>query len=329
MRIPTLGRRLAMRRAIQVGLIRVALVPLAVCCLFLAESLGAAARPSQSPSKSTDARGECLSVPSRVLGRSIPYCVFLPPGYAKEPNRRYPVLYYLHGLGDNEQMFLHSGGFDLVQELRDGNEIGDFIIVTPAGYASFFMNSQDGRFRYDDFFLQEFMPWIENRYRIEARRESRGIGGISMGGYGALRMAFLHPQLFGSVSAHSAALMERLPAVSVNNSPESGRLRIFGNVFGSPPDRPFWERNNPLQIARTADLAGMKIHFDCGSQDDYGFEVGAQALHDRLVSRRIAHEFHLYPGGHNWSYFAAHLPDSLRFHSAAFRLSETRLPRGK
>ena len=131
-------------------------------------------------------------------------------------------------------------------------------------------------------------------------------------------MALLHPQLFGSVSAHSAALMERLPAVSAGNSPESGRLQILGNVFGSPPDRLFWDRNNPLTIARAADLAGMKIYFDCGSQDDYGFEAGAQALHNVLVSRRIAHEFHLYPGGHNWSYFAAHLPESLRFHSAAF-----------
>src|SRR5260370_17987569 len=101
------------------------------------------------------------------------------------------------------------------------------------------MNSYDARFRYDDFFLREFMPWIENRYRIAATRESRGIGGISMGGYGALRMAFLHPRLFGSVSAHSAALMEKLPAVSVGNFPESALLRIFGHVFRSPPTRLF------------------------------------------------------------------------------------------
>jgi len=276
-----------------------------------------------------DARGECLSLPSRIMGRAVPYCVILPPGYGEDANRRYPVLYYFHGLGDNQQVFVRSGGFNLIEELWDGHELADFIIVTPAGYASFFMNSQDGRFRYEDFFLQEFMPAIEKRYRIAARRESRGIGGISMGGYGALRMAFLHPQLFGSVSAHSAALMERLPAVSVGNSPESGHLQILGDVFGSPPDRQFWDRNNPLNIARTAELAGMKIYFDCGSQDDYGFEAGAQALHNALVSRRIAHEFHLYPGGHNWSYFAAHLPDSVRFHSAALRASDAAPIHGK
>jgi S-formylglutathione hydrolase FrmB len=313
-----------MRTAVKRNWIAAALMAFGLCCLLTVRSLAAPA-----PFPSADARGECLSVPSRILGRSIPYCVILPPGYGEDANRRYPVLYYLHGLGDNQQMFVRSGAFNLVEELWDRRQIGDFVIVSPAGYASFFMNSHDGRFRYEDFFIREFMPWIENRYRIAPRRESRGIGGISMGGYGALRLAFLHPQLFGAVSAHSAALMERLPAISVNNSPEAGRLQILGNVFGSPPDRLFWDGNNPLHIARTAELAGMKIYFDCGSQDDYGFEAGAQALHDVLVSRRIAHEFHLYPGGHNWSYFAEHLPDSLRFHAAAFRLNDTRQTHGK
>lgn len=303
-----------------------------VCGLTATASLAAPGPAlARAPSSETrgEARGECLSVPSRILGRAVAYCVILPPGYGEDANRRYPVLYYFHGLGDNQQMFVRSGGFNLIEELWDRHELGDFIIVTPAGYASFFMNSYDGRFRYEGFFLQEFMPAIEQRYRIAARRESRGIGGISMGGYGALRMAFLHPQLFESVSAHSAALMERLPAVSVGNSPESGRLQILGNVFGSPPDPQFWDRNNPLTIARTTELVGMKIYFDCGSQDDYGFEAGAQALHNVLVSRRIAHEFHLYPGGHNWSYFAAHLPESMRFHSAALRAGQAVPAHGK
>jgi S-formylglutathione hydrolase FrmB len=275
-------------------------------------------------SQASDARGECRSVPSRFLGRAVPFCVILPPGYGQDAARRYPVLYFFHGLGDNQQMFLRSGGFDLVQELWDRREIGDFIIVSPAGYASFFMNSHDGRFRYDDFFLEEFIPWIESHYLVAASREARGLGGISMGGYGALRMAFLHPQLFGSVSVHSAALMERLPSITLGDSPESGRLRLLGDVFGSPPDRQFWDRNNPLELARTANLAGMKIYFDCGLQDDYGFEAGAEALHDILTSRRIPHEFHLDPGGHNWPYFAAHLPDSLRFESGALGLGGSR-----
>lgn len=303
-------------------LIAAVLVLSGVCLLPLASPAGA------RPSASSAARGECRTLPSRILGRSVAYCVILPPGYGQDANRRYPVLYYFHGLGDNEQMF-RSGGFNLIEELWDRRELADFIVVSPAGYASFFMNSHDGRFRYDDFFLREFMPWMESHYQIAARRDSRGISGISMGGYGALRMAFLHPRLFGSVSAHSAALMERLPSVAVNNPAEIGRLQLLGNVFGSPPDRLFWDRNNPLKIARTAELAGMKIYFDCGAQDDYGFEAGAQALHKVLAARHLPHEFHLDPGGHNWSYFAAHLPESFRFHSGAFGAGGAQPAHGK
>src|SRR5712664_1253554 len=129
-------------------------------------SLAVSSSAGPPPAVSSEARGECLSVPSRILERSVRYCVILPPDYGKDANRRYPVLYYLHGLGDNEQMFVRSGGFNLVQELWEGHQIGDFIIVSPAGYASFFMNSYDASFRYDDFFLQEFMPLIEERYRV-------------------------------------------------------------------------------------------------------------------------------------------------------------------
>jgi S-formylglutathione hydrolase FrmB len=140
-----------------------------------------------------------------------------------------------------------------------------------------------------------------------------------MGGYGALRLAFRRPGLFGSVATHSAAIVAALPAVETGSNAR-GRLRLFAEVFGSPVDRGFWDRNNPLAIARTAALSGLKIYFDCGSQDDYGFDSGAQALHNLLVSRRFTHEFHLYPGGHSWLYFAEHLPASLAFASRAFGL---------
>src|SRR5947207_1756320 len=124
-----------------------------------------------------------------------------------------------------------------------------------------------------------------------------------------------YPELFASVSAHSAALVERLPAVSSAGFERNPLSRIFGGVFGSPPDRVFWEHNSPLTLAHSAHLAGLRIYFDCGSEDDYGFESGAAALHKILAARGIPHEFHLYPGSHSWSYFAEHLPASLEFHA--------------
>ena len=293
-------------------------------CVVLLLGLGlfsaVESRAAQGPANIAG-RGECRATRSQILGQTVAYCVLLPPSYDTEKTRRYPVLYFLHGLGDNEQMFFHSAGWNLVQDLWERHQLGEFLIVMPAGGSSFYINSLGGDFRYEDFFLREFLPMVEKRYRVRTGRAFRAMGGISMGGYGALRMAFWHPDLFGSVSAHSAMLLERLPAIAASNSQASGRLRVFGDVFGAPVDRGFWEANNPLALVRTKDLGRLKIYFDCGSEDDYGFYAGAQALHDQLASRRVNHEFHLYPGGHNWRYFTEQLPASLQFHSHAFGLS--------
>ena len=271
-------------------------------------------------------RAECVSASSKVLGHSVPYCVILPPSYDPEKARRYPVLYLLHGLGDDEQMLIRSGGFNLIEDLWERHEIGDFLIVTPAGGASFYINSRDGRNRYEDFFFQEFISQVEKRYRTKAGRAFRAIAGISMGGYGALHLAFEHPEFVGSVGTHSAALLDRLPTVTAADSRQTARSRIFAGVFGSPFDPEFWKKNDPLAIARTANLAGLQIYFDCGSEDDFGFETGAADLDKILASRHIRHEFHLYPGGHNWVYFAEHLPALLKFHSNSFDKNALRRP---
>ncbi len=263
-------------------------------------------------------RAECLSLKSKILEKQVPYCTLLPPSYDADTSRRFPILYFLHGLGDNEQSFVRSGGWNLTEDLWERHQLSEFLIVTPAGEASFYINSHDGHTRYEDFLLREFIPFIEHRYRIEGNRLERGIGGISMGGYGALRLAFLHPELFGSVTAQSAALIEKLPEFKADDAQRSPRLQVLGGVFGSPPDRAFWDRNNPLTIARTANLSALKIYLDCGSEDDFGFDAGAAALDKILAARHIAHEFHIYPGRHDWTYFAAHLPAVLEFHAQSF-----------
>ena len=265
---------------------------------------------------SASGRVECNSVPSKVLARNVSYCVVLPASFDADKTKRFPILYELHGLGDNEQFFVHSGLWNLVEDQRARDELKDFLIATPAGGASFYMNSKDGKVPYEEFLLREFFPFIEKKYRASSGRANRAISGVSMGGYGALHLAFRHPQLFSSVSAHSAALIEKLPAFV--NQPQSPRSRIFGGVFGVPPDIAFWNANSPLTLARSANLSGLKIYFDCGDQDDYGFDAGATALDKILTARKIGHEFHIYPGRHDPSYFAAHIPASLAFHSRLF-----------
>jgi S-formylglutathione hydrolase FrmB len=286
--------------------------------------VGCAGSILATPAARAGGRAECVSLTSKILARSVPYCVVLPPSYDEEKTRRYPILYLLHGLGDNEQTLVHSGGMNLVEDLWEQRELGEFLIVTPAGGASFYINSHDGQRRYEDFFLQEFLPGVEKRYRALSGRGSRGIAGISMGGYGALHIAFRHPQLFAGVGAHSAALIEKMPNISAQNSRQLSRLRVLGDAFGSPFDPAFWNQNDPVTIARTANLAGLKIYFDCGSEDDYGFDSGALALDKLLTSRHIPHEFHLYSGGHNWIYFAEHLPALLAFEFHAFESAAAR-----
>ena len=267
-------------------------------------------------------RTECRSVPSKILAHPVPYCVFLPPSYDVSKDQKFPVLYFLHGLGENAQTLLNAGGWNIIENLWEQDQIGDFLIVTPAADRSFYINSRDGQVRYEDFFVHDFMPFIESHYRIRADRHDRGIAGISMGGYGALRFAFRYPQLFGSVAAHSAALVAKLPEVEASSPQQEALARMMGSAFGSPFDRAYWNRNNPFTLVESgARPEGMKIYFDCGTEDQFGFDAGAQAFHDLLVAKKIAHEFHLYPGGHDWLYFAEHFPSSLEFHSRAFGLS--------
>ena len=268
------------------------------------------------PSASAYGRVECNTVPSKILDRGVPYCIVLPASFDADKAKRFPILYELHGLGDNEQFFVHSGLWNLVEDLWEGGKLKEFLIATPAGGASFYINSKEGKVRYEDFLLREFFPLMEKRYRVSPGRANRAISGVSMGGYGALHLAFRHPQLFSAVSAHSAALIEKLPAFV--NAPESPRARVLGGVFGSPPDSAFWDANSPLVLAHSAKLSGMKIYFDCGDQDDFGFEAGAAALDRILTARKIPHEFHIYPGRHDPAYFAAHIPASLAFHSRLF-----------
>jgi len=268
-------------------------------------------------------RADCRMFRSALLNSSVRYCVFLPASYSapEAKAQQYPVLYLLHGLGGNEQSAAVSGEWTEVRDLRGDHKLGDFLLVAPDGWDTFYINARDGKTPYGDFFLREFMPFIEKTYRVRPGRASRGISGFSMGGYGALRFAFAHPELFGSVSAHSAALM-RDPPQGVNAGASSGNVaaRILTNVFGDPIDLKFWELNSPFLLARknATLLAKTKIYFDCGTEDSYGFYRGASELDQTLNALKIQHEFHLYPGGHSVSYLLAHLEASYEFHWAVF-----------
>jgi len=268
-----------------------------------------------APPLRAQARAECSVIQSAILARPVRYCAFLPPSFDQDKTRRYPVLYYLHGLGDNEQSLLNLGGWDVISELRRQGKIGDFIVLAPSAGRTFYLNSENGKVRYDDFFIKEFMPQMEKKYRAEATRATRGITGVSMGGYGALRFAFKYPDQFAAVSAQIPALISQLPQDLYSGSSGSPGS-LMGDVFGSPFDRAYFERNNVFYFARAdsaASLKRMKIYFDVGDNDDYGFEQGAQQLHQLLTSRGIPSEFHIYPGRHDPQFVIRHFGEVMQF----------------
>lgn len=268
-----------------------------------------------APALHAQGRAECATVRSAILARSVRYCAFLPASFDQDKNRKYPVLYYLHGLGDNEQSLLNFGGWDLIEELRRQDKIGDFIVLAPNGGHTFFLNSADGKLRYEDFFMKEFMPEMEKKYRAVSTRSARGITGVSMGGYGALRLAFKYPTQFAAVSAQMPALIATLPPGFGSASPGSPGA-MMSSVFGNPVDRQYFERNNVFTLARTAplpELKRLKIYFDVGTNDDYGFDQGAEQLHQLLQSRGVPHEWHVYPGRHDVQFVMRHFGEVVEF----------------
>ena len=260
-------------------------------------------------------RAECSTIQSAILGRPVRYCAFLPESYDQDKARHYPVLYYLHGLGDNEQSLLNLGGWDVISELRRQRKIGDFIVLAPSAGHSFYVDSADGKVRYEDFFFKEFVPQMEKKYRGDGSRATRGITGVSMGGYGALRFAFKYPGEFAAVSAQMPALIAELPKDFTSGGPGSPGS-LMGDIFGSPFNRAYFQRNNVFTFARSdsaASLKRMKIYFDIGNNDDYGFEQGALQLHELLKSRGVPAEFHIYPGRHDPQFVVRHFGDVIQF----------------
>jgi len=268
-------------------------------------------------------RADCRAMQSALLHSPVRYCVYLPAGYSspEAKTKKYPVLYLLHGLGGTQQTMAIDGEWTVLQDLQRENKVGDFIVVSPEGWDTFYIDSKDGKTPYGDFLVREFIPFIERSYRIRATRASRGITGFSMGGYGALRTAFANPGLFGSVSSHSGAIMRDPPkALAAGEVPGDMVGELLARIFGNPVDRQFWFLNSPYVLARknAAALMSMNIYFDCGTEDSFGLYRGASDLHETLNSLKIPHEFHLYPGGHSVSYLAAHRQASYEFHWHVF-----------
>ena len=265
---------------------------------------------------------EGLTVQSKILGKEVRYTIYLPPDY-QTSNRRYPVVYLLHGYTDNDTGWLQFGEVHLTADraIAEG-QIPPMIIVMPDAGVSWYINDYQNKVCYEDFFFQEFIPFIDATYRTRPLKEYRGIAGLSMGGWGTLIYALRHPEMFAAAAPFSAAVWTDEEVIATD---EKVYERIFAPLFGpglKGKDRltAHFRSYNPLDLVKTQPVEKIKtvrFYIDCGD-DDFLYK-GNAALHVAMRDRKIPHEFRVRDGGHTWSYWRTGILDALKFIGESFR----------
>jgi S-formylglutathione hydrolase FrmB len=311
--------------------------------LLLTVLLGAASVRAQAPEERRRGDLNRLELPggsavefktmeSKTLGTSQPYSIFLPPSFAKEPSRTYPVVYFLHGLNNDHTSWTveRYGNLQVkVEEMILARKIPEILMVHPKGDSSFYCNYADGTKRYEDFIDQEVVAFVEANYRGRKGRENRAIGGTSMGGFGALKIAMKFPDHYAAAVGHSPIIFLGKNPLDVPDDVKASRffqffVQILRPLFGDPVRQELWDANNPLLLARSGKLARLKLHMDYGTADRYiqsiHLDEGVKTLDRTLTDAGVAHSFYDYAGEpHGWALVAAHLGESLPFLCQTFK----------
>jgi enterochelin esterase family protein len=246
---------------------------------------------------------------SKSLGAPVTYVAYLPADY-ETSKAAYPVIYALHGMFESSSFWERRGLEPQFIELVRSGVAPNAIVVTVDGGNNLFVNSTKGK--YQDMVTKDLVEHIDQNYRTIAKREGRALLGISMGGYGALNIAFSQPGVFAAVATHSAMLLTEIPTVEAGA--RGGQMRAFTGVFGEPVDPAIWKADDPLELAKTVDAKKVPaLYFDCGGQDRYGLFKGNEALHTILDGRKIANEFSISPGDHGYDFVKSVFAKSLGF----------------
>lgn len=251
------------------------------------------------------------SMKSNILGCEKNYCIYLPAGY-EEGNAQYPVLYLLHGLTDKHTAWRDRGNVkDIATEIFAKGDAQEMIIVMPDAGTTY-----DGYFncegwRYEDFFFTEFIPHIENSYRVKASREHRAIAGLSMGGGGTIGYALRHSDMFSSAYAMSA-LAGMVENTWISRDPDVRRRLFMQSVV---------EHNNITFVENAGkelrdSIASVRWFIDVGD-DDFLLENNFDFI-KALRKQRIPHQLRVRDGGHTWQYWQQALYIALPFISDGF-----------
>jgi S-formylglutathione hydrolase FrmB len=244
--------------------------------------------------------------------------VVLPPSYFSAPERRYPVLYFLHdGYGNVRTLERRGVARDARARMADGR-LPEVLIVAPEGVGSWFSDSHDQTRRFETFLAEDLPRWVEARHRGIPAKASRGITGISMGGYGSVKTALRHPDLYGSVSAIAGALIP-FDWKSLERYNWVARYTLT-RVFGGDERDNSLDENDPWHVlwGLCFDRPPFEIHMRGGTEDFYGLERVAAQYGMLLNERGVPTTVVLEPGTHDWRYWRTAMRDILAWHAERF-----------
>lgn len=253
---------------------------------------------------------------SNILNREIEYAIYFPPDY-ENSERTYPVLYLLHGGGDDHTAWVQSGEVQFIaDEAISSGKATSMIIVMPnskPGKSRYF-NGYKGEWPYEDFFFQEFIPFIESTYRVKDEKRYRAVAGLSMGGRSSFVYAFHHPDMFSCCCPLSpgAGAIE----------PKGARDFYGPRGFSKATDEELLEYDRNHSIIRLVEnlpdnqKKAVRFYLDCG--DDDGLSVENAMVHVAMKKNNIPHEFRIRNGSHNWAYWREGLKEVLAFITESF-----------
>lgn len=256
-----------------------------------------------------------LSLKSKILNMDRKYSVYLPPDY-ETSNRSYPVLYLLHGSGDDQTGWVQFGEVNLIADkaIKEGKSTAMIIVMPDAntGRRGYF-NTIRGDFRYEDFFFQELIPYIEKTYRVRAEKQFRAVAGLSMGGGGTVLYALHHPEMFASACPLSASIRRQTDSRNRRGAdtvgPQLPQEQI--DAYNKRHDAIYLVENMPDSLKTR-----VRWYFDIGD-DDFLYE-GNSLMHIAMRNKGIPHEFRIRDGAHSWQYWREALPEVLDFISQGF-----------
>lgn len=255
-----------------------------------------------------------LSMTSKILKGERNYAVYLPPDY-ETSERSYPVLYLLHGAGDDHTGWVQFGEvLSITDKSISAGKATPMIIIMPdakTGRLGYF-NDIKNEWRYEDFFFDEFIPFVEKKYRIKSEKRYRAVAGLSMGGGGSFMYALHRPEMFSSACPLSAYVgplnIEQLKS-RIPETEKHTKAQI----------QSYFEQHNAVELVKNTSpekLKSVRWYIDCGD-DDFLYE-GNSLIHIALRKKEISHEFRIRNGAHNWTYWRESLPNVLEFVSGSF-----------